>query len=130
MARSFMRTIFGLSAGLAAMHAAGPLHAGQHGTATGVQPASGTVDAAPSPATARPGLRTVTPALENMNCAACPFIVKRTLEKVAGVRGVTVSYRKNIATVSYDAGQCSVSDLVAATAAIGLPSSVTKGGMP
>ena len=36
--------------------------------------------------------RTVTLAVQNMYCANCPFLVKKSLEAVPGVAKVTVSY--------------------------------------
>ena len=37
--------------------------------------------------------KTVTLAVKNMYCADCPFIVKKSLERVPGVAEVTVSYK-------------------------------------
>src|SRR5713226_3340068 len=46
--------------------------------------------------------KTVTLAVENMTCELCPGIVKKSLTKVDGVGGVTVSLEKKTATVTYD----------------------------
>ena len=43
--------------------------------------------------------RTVTLAVNNMDCAACPSIVKGSLEAVPGVAKVAVSYKNKTATV-------------------------------
>jgi mercuric ion binding protein len=60
-----------------------------------------------------------------MSCATCPYSVKRTLEKVAGVLDVTVSYDAQTATVRYDDEAATVTALTQATAAIGFPSKVS-----
>ena len=41
--------------------------------------------------------RTVTLAVQNMFCADCPFIVKKSLEAVPGVAKATVSYKDKTA---------------------------------
>lgn len=60
-----------------------------------------------------------------MSCASCPYIVKRSLEKVAGVLDVAVSYDTQTATVRYDDKAATVTALTQATAAIGFPSKVS-----
>jgi len=64
----------------------------------------------------------VTLAVQNMDCAACPFIVKKSLEGVPGVAGVAVSYEDKTAVVTYDDSQADVEALTAATAKAGYPS--------
>lgn len=66
--------------------------------------------------------RTVTLRVERMTCASCPVIVRGALRRVKGVRRVEVSYASKTATVTYDDGQSTVTDLVRATGAIGYPS--------
>ena len=46
--------------------------------------------------------KTVTLAVNNMDCAACPSIVKGSLEAVPGVTKVAVSYKDKTATIIYD----------------------------
>src|SRR5215471_7272971 len=58
-----------------------------------------TIVAAP---TAMAAERTITLAVENMYCAACPSIVKGSLEAVPGVAKVAVSYKDKTATIVYD----------------------------
>lgn len=65
---------------------------------------------------------TVTLAVQNMFCAACPGIVKRSLEAVPGVAKVVVSYREQTAVVIYDDARADVKALTAATANAGYPS--------
>ena len=66
--------------------------------------------------------RTVTLAVENMYCDACPYIVKQSLTKVSGVGNVAVSYEKKTATVTYDDQKTSLAALTAATTQAGYPS--------
>jgi mercuric ion binding protein len=68
--------------------------------------------------------QTATLAVENMTCAACPFIVKRTLAAVPGVREVTVSYEEHRAIVVYDVAAATVAMLTDATTQAGYPSRV------
>jgi periplasmic mercuric ion binding protein len=66
--------------------------------------------------------KTVTLAVNNMDCAACPSIVKGTLEAVPGVAKVAVSYKDKTATVVYDDAKADVSQLTSATTKAGYPS--------
>ena len=66
--------------------------------------------------------RTVTLAVKNMYCADCPFIVKKSLERVPGVAKVAVSYKDKTAIVTYDDGKADVNALTAATTNAGYPS--------
>ena len=66
--------------------------------------------------------KTVTLAVKNMDCAACPAIVKGSLEAVPGVARVVVSYKDRTATVIYDDAKASVNQLTSATANAGYPS--------
>jgi mercuric ion binding protein len=66
--------------------------------------------------------RIVILSVQNMYCADCPFIVKKSLERVPGVAKVTVSYEDKTATVSYDDAKADVKALTTATANAGYPS--------
>lgn len=59
-----------------------------------------------------------------MWCASCPYIVKRSLEGVAGVLSVSVSYDAETATVRYDDEKTTDAALMQATADVGFPSKV------
>ncbi len=78
-----------------------------------------TIVAAP---TAMAAERTITLAVENMYCAACPSIVKGSLEAVPGVAKVAVSYKDKTATVVYDDAKANVNQLTSATTKAGYPS--------
>ena len=66
--------------------------------------------------------RTVTLAVENMYCEACPYMVKKTIEKVSGVSKVTVSFKEKTAVVVFDDARAEVKDLTNATTSAGYPS--------
>ena len=66
--------------------------------------------------------KTVTLAVDNMYCSACPYTVKQSLAKVAGVGEVSVSYEKKTAIVTYDDQQTALAALTAATTQAGYPS--------
>ena len=66
--------------------------------------------------------RTITLAVKNMDCAACPSIVKGSLEAVPGVAKVGVSYKDKTATVIYDDAKANVNQLTSATTKAGYPS--------
>ncbi len=57
-------------------------------------------------------------------CSSCAFIVKRTLERVEGVRDVAVSTKRETATVTYDDGRTNVAILTRAMAAVGMRAEV------
>lgn len=66
--------------------------------------------------------KTVTLAVNNMDCAACPSIVKGSLEAVPGVAKVAVSFKDKTATVIYDDVKADVNQLISATTKAGYPS--------
>ena len=66
--------------------------------------------------------RTITLAVENMFCAACPHIVSRSLGDVAGVIEVEVSDADKTATVVFDDARTGIAELITATTDAGYPS--------
>ena len=69
------------------------------------------------------GERTVTLNVKGMTCASCPYIVKQTLARVDGVKVVDVSFRKKMATVTYDDKTCTPAKLASAVTEMGFPTS-------
>jgi len=57
-----------------------------------------------------------------MYCEACPFIVKKTLERVTGVAKATVSFKERTAMVVYDDTKTNVKALTDAATNAGFPS--------
>ena len=66
--------------------------------------------------------KTITLAVNNMDCAACPSIVKGSLEAVPGVAKVAVSFKDKTATIIYDDAKADVNQLTSATTKAGYPS--------
>ena len=66
--------------------------------------------------------KTVILAVNNMDCAACPSIVKGSLQAVPGVAKVAVSYKDRTATIVYDDAKADVNQLTSATTKAGYPS--------
>jgi mercuric ion binding protein len=66
--------------------------------------------------------KTVTLAVKNMYCAACPHTVRSSLEAVPGVVKATVSYKEKTAVVTYDDTKADVKALTNATTKAGYPS--------
>lgn len=67
--------------------------------------------------------KTVTLAVQNMYCAACPHTVKSSLQSVPGVKAVSVSFENKTAVVTFDDAKTNVKTLTAATTNAGYPSS-------
>lgn len=70
--------------------------------------------------------RSVTLAVAHMTCATCPFVVRKALEQVDGVRSARVDFKSKTATVIFDPATASVSDLTAATTRAGYPSKLIQ----
>ena len=70
------------------------------------------------------GERTVTLAVQNMYCSACPITVKSSLEAVPGVAKVVVSYENKTAVVAFDDAKTAVPALIGATTSAGYPSAI------
>ena len=68
------------------------------------------------------GEKTVTLAVQNMDCAACPFTVKSSLQAVPGVAKAVVSFADKTAVVTFDDAKTAVPALVTATTNAGYPS--------
>jgi mercuric ion binding protein len=66
--------------------------------------------------------KTITLAVQNMYCADCPFIVKKSLQAVPGVATVAVSLKDKTAIVTYDDSKADVAALTNATTKAGYPS--------
>ena len=66
--------------------------------------------------------RTVTLAVQNMYCAACPGTVRKSLQAVPGVIKAVVSFADKTAIVTYDDAKTNVKALTTATTNAGYPS--------
>jgi len=68
--------------------------------------------------------KTVILTVNNMYCADCPYIVKKSLESVPGVAKVAVSFKDKTATVTYDDSKADLRALTTATTNAGYPSAL------
>lgn len=66
--------------------------------------------------------RTIQLAVENMTCAACSFILHKTIAGVPGVVGVEVSPEAGMVQVTFEESIAEVDDITAATQRLGFPS--------
>ena len=69
------------------------------------------------------GENTVTLAVKNMYCAACPHAVHASLQAVPGVKKVAVSFKEKTAVVTYDDTKADLTALTTATTNAGYSSS-------
>src|SRR5260370_42614201 len=65
--------------------------------------------------------RTVILAVDNMYCEACPYMVKKTIEKVSGVSKVTVSFKDKTAVLVFEDSRAQDKELTEATHSAGYP---------
>lgn len=72
--------------------------------------------------------RTVTFAVENMYCAACPYIVQTSMTAVPGVAKVDVSFEKKSAVVTFDDAKTTTDAIGAASTDAGYPAHVVAQG--
>jgi periplasmic mercuric ion binding protein len=70
------------------------------------------------------GEKTITLAVENMYCSACPITVKSSLEAVPSVAKAVVSYADKTAVVTFDDAKTAVPALISATNNAGYPSAL------
>lgn len=77
-----------------------------------------------APSAAFAAEKTVTLAVQNMYCSACPITVKSAIEAVPGVARVVVSFADKTAVVTFDDSRTALSALTAATTNAGYPSAV------
>ena len=55
--------------------------------------------------------KTITLTVSNMDCADCPFIVRKSLVAVPGVAKASVSYKDKTVIVTYDDGRADIEGL-------------------
>ena len=67
------------------------------------------------------GERTITFAVDNMTCEACPYIVKSSMAAVPGVAKVAVSLQAKTATVTFDDAKTNPDAIAAASMNAGYP---------
>jgi len=70
--------------------------------------------------------QTVTLEVPTMNCATCPFTVKKALQKVNGVTKAEVTFETKLAVVTFDDEKTTIKALTEATKNAGYPSTIIK----
>jgi mercuric ion binding protein len=70
---------------------------------------------------------TVSFSVEKMTCATCPIAVRKAMERVEGVKEVTVDFDSKTAVVTYDAGMTDATVIGAASTDVGFPATVRDG---
>lgn len=76
--------------------------------------------------TALAGERTVTLTVDKMTCATCPYIVKKALTRLSGVKHAELSFEERSATVTFDDAVTNVTALTTATSDAGFPSRLVE----
>ncbi len=64
--------------------------------------------------------------IPGMNCPVCPITIKRSLQKVAGVKTANVIFKSKLAEVTFDDEVTGINQLKQATANVGYPSQLQK----
>ncbi len=70
--------------------------------------------------------RTVILAVQNMTCAACPYIVQKSMSAVDGVEKVDVSFDDKTATVTFDDAKTTTDAITAASGNAGYPAALKE----
>ncbi|HVI90615.1 MAG TPA: mercury resistance system periplasmic binding protein MerP [Dongiaceae bacterium] len=70
--------------------------------------------------------RSVTMAIQNMTCAACPYIVQKSMSAVDGVEKVEVSFEDKTATITFDDTKTTVDAIASASKNAGYPAIVKE----
>lgn len=90
-------------------------------TVAALAPVTLTPLAAQSAAVQAATIETATFAIDNMTCALCPLTVKTAMERVDGVRSVSVDFGAKTATVTFDPAVATNEAIAAASAGAGYP---------
>jgi mercuric ion binding protein len=74
--------------------------------------------------------QTVTLAVANMYCAACPSTVEKSLSAVPGVIKVAVSFERKTALVTFDDQKTTITAILAAPTNAGYPTKLAEAPTP
>jgi mercuric ion binding protein len=64
--------------------------------------------------------------IPGMNCPVCPITIKKSLQKVTGVKTANVIFKSKLAEVTFDDEVTGINQLKQATANVGYPSQLQK----
>ena len=79
------------------------------------------------PSLAAAGEQTIKLSVPTMSCASCPYMVKKAVSAVKGVKEVSATVKDRSATVTYDNDVTTIEEIQKATASIGYRSSLFEG---
>ena len=71
--------------------------------------------------------QTVTFDVDKMTCATCPIAVRKAMQRVDGVKEVSVDFASNTATVTFDSTETTAAEIGSASADVGFPASAREG---
>ena len=71
--------------------------------------------------------QTVTFDVEKMTCATCPIAVRKAMQRVNGVKDVSVDFEGKTATVTFDRTATTSAEIGTASTDVGFPASVKEG---
>jgi mercuric ion binding protein len=72
--------------------------------------------------------QTVKLSVPGMHCASCPYMVKKAISRINGIKSVKATMDDRSATVVFDDTLTTAGEIQAATSAIGYDSTVIQGG--
>lgn len=79
------------------------------------------------PSQTEPGVTTTTFQVTGMTCGGCEVGVRRVVKKLEGVETVEASYEAGTATVTYNAGEVTPDDIIAAIEELGYTAELVDG---
>ncbi len=79
------------------------------------------------PSLAAAGEQTIKLSVPTMSCASCPYMVKKAVSAVKGVKEVSATMKDRSATVTYDDDVTTIEEIQKATASIGYKTSLFEG---
>ena len=71
--------------------------------------------------------QTVTFDVEKMTCATCPIAVRKAMQRVDGVKDVSVDFAGKTATVTFDSAATTAAEIGTASTDVGFPASAREG---
>ena len=71
--------------------------------------------------------QTATFDVEKMTCATCPIAVRKAMQRVDGVKDVSVDFEGKTATVTFDGTATTSAEIGTASTDVGFPASVREG---
>lgn len=71
--------------------------------------------------------RTVTFEVQKMTCATCPLTVRKAMQRVDGVKSVSVDFNSKTAIVTFDRNSTTATEIADASADVGFPANAIDG---